>query len=163
MDYQYLLFAHLLGFAIFLLAHGASTFVAASLGRERDPARLRTLLDLSLASLPMVYIGLLLLIGSGIWLGFVGGYWQSGWIWTAIGVLVLMLVLMIAVAAPYFDRLRLAVGLQGKRSSRQVPLGPVASDAELNALLSGPQPRIIMLIGVLGLLAILVLMVLKPF
>jgi hypothetical protein len=108
-------------------------------------------------------VGLLLLIASGIWMGFLASYWQTGWIWTAIGVLVLMLVLMGAVASPYFDRLRVALGLQRKRRTSQVPLGPVATAEELDALLSGPQPRIIMLTGILGLLVMLVLMVLKPF
>lgn len=163
MEYQYLLLVHFIGFAVFVLAHGASSFVTAALGRERDPARLRTLLDLSHISLPAAYVGLLLLIASGIWMGFLAGYWQTGWIWTAIGVLVLMLVLMGAVASPYFDRLRVALGLQRKRRTGQVPLGPVATAEELDALLSGPQPRIIMLTGILGLLVILVLMVLKPF
>jgi hypothetical protein len=32
MEYQYLLLVHFIGFAVFVLAHGASSFVTAALG-----------------------------------------------------------------------------------------------------------------------------------
>lgn len=163
MGYQYLLFAHLLGFALFLIGHGVSMFFAAALRRERNPDRLRALLDLSLSSLVANYLGLLLLIASGIWLGFAGGFWGQGWIWTAIAILVLEMAVMIYMGVTYFGRIRTAVGLQPYRQTSQVPLGPVASPEALDRLLSGPQSRIIMAVGVLGLLALIVLMVLKPF
>ena len=163
MDYQYLLLAHLLGFALFLIGHGVSMFFAAALRRERNVDRLRGLLDLSLSGLVATYLGLLLLIGSGIWLGFVGGFWGQGWIWTAVIILVIEMALMMFMGVTYFGRVRTAVGLQPYRRTGQVPLGPVASPEELNRLLSGPQPGITTAIGFLGLLALIALMVLKPF
>lgn len=163
MDYRYLLFAHLLGFALFLLGHGVSMFFSAALRRERSPDRLRAILDLSLSSLIANYLGLLLLVASGIWLGFAGGFWGQGWIWTAIVILVLEMALMIYMGVTFFGRVRTAVGLQPYRRTDQVPLGPVASADELERLLSGRQPGIVMGLGVLGLLALLALMVLKPF
>jgi len=161
-DYQYLLLAHLLGFALFLIGHGVSMFFSAALRRERNADRLRAILDLSLSSLIANYLGLLLLIVSGIWLGFAGGFWGQGWIWTAIVILVLEMALMIYMGVTYFGRVRTAVGLQPYRRTDQVPLGPIASPQELERLLSGPQPRIITGVGVLGLLALVALMVLKP-
>ena len=95
MDYQYLVLAHLLGFALFLMGHGVSMFFAAALRRERNVDRLRALLDLSLSSLIATYLGLLLLIASGIWLGFAGSFWGQGWIWTAIAILIAEMALMI--------------------------------------------------------------------
>ena len=163
MDYQYLLLAHLLGFALFLLGHGVSMFFAATLRRERNVDRLRALLDLSMSSLIATYLGLLLLIVSGIWLGFAGGFWGQGWIWTAIAILVAEMALMIFMGVTYFGRVRTAVGLQRYRRTNQVQLGPVAPVDELDRLLTGPQSRIIMSAGILGLLALIALMVLKPF
>lgn len=163
MNYQYLLLAHLLGFALFLIGHGVSMFFSAALRRERNPDRLRAILDLSLSSLIANYLGLLLLIASGIWLGFAGGFWGQGWIWTAIAILILEMALMIYMGVTYFGRVRTAVGLQPYRRTDQVPLGRLASPEELDRLLSGPQPRIIMAVGVLGLIALVTLMVLKPF
>lgn len=163
MDYQYLLLAHLLGFALFLIGHGVSMVFVDALRRERDPDRLRALLDLSLSGLVPNYLGLLLLIGSGIWLGFAGGFWSQGWIWTAVVVLVFELALMIFMGVTYFGRVRTAVGLQPYRRTGQVPLGPVAAPEEIDRLLRQPQPRITMGLGLLGLLILIVLMVLKPF
>ena len=163
MDYQYLLLAHLLGFALFLLGHGVSMFFAAALRRERNVDRLRALLDLSMSNLIATYLGLLLLIVSGIWLGFAGGFWGQGWIWTAIAILVAEMALMIFMGVTYFGRVRTAVGLQPYRRTNQVPLGPVATADELGRLLAGPQSGIIMSAGILGLLALIALMVLKPF
>lgn len=163
MDPQYLLLAHLLGLALFLLAHGVSMFLVVALRRERNPDRLRALLDLSLMSVPVSYVGLLLIVASGIWLGFVGGYWGQGWIWTAIVVLVATIVFMGAMGSIYFGKLRVAVGLQPSRRTSQVTLGPVAPAAELDALLAKPQPGLTMIVGLLGLLILVWLMVLKPF
>jgi uncharacterized membrane protein len=162
-DYRYLLLAHLLGFALFLIGHGVSMFFTAALRRERHPDRLRALLDLSLSSLVANYLGLLLLIVSGIWMAFAAGFWGQGWIWTAIVILVLEMALMIFMGVTYFGRIRTAVGLQPYRSTRQVPLGPVASPDELDRLLRGRQPGIVMGVGLLGLIALVALMVLKPF
>jgi hypothetical protein len=74
-----------------------------------------------------------------------------------------MLAFMMFMGVTYFSRIRTAVGLAPYRQTAQVPLGPQASPEELDALLSGPQPRITMLVGILGLLILLALMVLKPF
>jgi len=162
-DYQYLVLAHLLGFALFLMGHGVSMFFAAALRRERNVDRLRALLDLSLSSLIATYLGLLLLIASGIWLGFAGSFWGQGWIWTAIAILIAEMALMIFMGVTYFGRIRSAVGLQPYRRTGQVPLGPVASADELDRLLSGPQSHIVTGLGLLGLVALIALMVLKPF
>jgi len=70
LDFQYLIFAHLLGLTLFLIGHGLSMFFSMTLRAERNPDRLRAGLDLSLMGLIANYLGLVLLIGSGIWLGF---------------------------------------------------------------------------------------------
>ena len=163
MDYQYLLFAHLLGLALFLIGHGVSMFFTQALRRERQPDRLRAILDLSLSGLGLNYLGLVLLIGSGIWMGVAGGFFAQGWIWTAIAVLLVVMATMIYLGVTFFSPLRVAVGLQPYRQTGQVTLGPVASPEELNRLLSGRQPGIATGVGIVGLLALLVLMVFKPF
>lgn len=163
MDYQLLLFAHILGLVLFVAGHGVSMFFAVALRRERDPARLRALADLSLASLVPNYIGLLLLIVSGIWMGVQGQFWTQGWIWTAIAILLIELAVMIYIGQTFFGPLRTAIGLQPARRSDQVTLGPVAAPDELANLLASRKPAITMAVGVLGLLVLLWLMVFKPF
>jgi hypothetical protein len=68
---------------------------------------------------------------------------------------VLTTVLMVAVAKPYFDRVKGACAMR--------PSGvPRKSDEELIGLLTSPRAHVITAIGVAGLAAILYLMVFQP-
>jgi len=49
MLYQLIVFLHVISAFAFLLSHGAAASVAFALKRERDPQKIRTLLDLSTA------------------------------------------------------------------------------------------------------------------
>src|SRR5204863_9117389 len=117
---------------VFALSHGTSVWVAMLIRRARDRARISALLDVSQASIGGLYIGLLLLLIGGIWAGIYGGHFSRGWIWTAVIVLVIVIVAMYAIATPYFGRLREAAGLQAGRGGRP-PAAP-ASDGDLVAL-----------------------------
>ncbi|HVZ14376.1 MAG TPA: hypothetical protein VG894_07955 [Bauldia sp.] len=163
MLYQLLFFLHLVGVSLFLLGHGTSMFLAMALRRERDPARIRAMLDLSLVSIGANYVGLLLLIAAGIWMGFIGQFWSNGWIWAALLVLVATMAFMVFAGVTYFGPVRVAVGLQPYRHSRQVPLGPLASPVELDRLLTSWQLTTTMVVGAFALLVLLWLMVYKPF
>jgi hypothetical protein len=163
MDYNYLLLGHLLGVVIFVSGHGISMALIALMRRERNVDRLRAMLDMSLGGLFATYGGLLLTIGFGIWLGFAGGWWGAGWLWTSIAILVGIMALMMYMGVSYFSRIREAVGLQPYRFTGSVTLGPVASEAELAALLMSPKAGLTQSLGTLALIALLVLMVLKPF
>src|SRR6266545_8083830 len=108
--YQFWVFVHLAGVFGFLLAHGVSAAVALSLRRERDPQRVRALLELSSWTLSGFYVSFVVLLAGGITAGFLGHWWGQGWIWAALGVLILMMGAMYGLASPYYKRLRLAVG-----------------------------------------------------
>jgi uncharacterized membrane protein len=143
---------HLVGVLGFLAAHGTTAAVAGRLRREREPARIRSLLALSGATRPWMYLSLVVLLVGGIVDGFLGHWWGSGWIWTALILLVAMLVAAFPLAVPYYVRVRRAV----------------ADDAgtppdELATLLSSPRPIVIAVVETVGLLVIVWLMVLKPF
>jgi predicted benzoate:H+ symporter BenE len=64
--YPWLVFLHVLGGFTFVLAHGASAMGAFRLRRERQPARVAALLDLSSFSIGLAYIGLLVILVSGV-------------------------------------------------------------------------------------------------
>ena len=73
MDVAPILFWLHIGFAFaFVLAHGVSLFVSLRLAKERDPARLGALLDLSLSSVKVASLMLLLTILTGVLATFVG-------------------------------------------------------------------------------------------
>jgi hypothetical protein len=157
---------HILGVFGFLIAHGASVAVAFRLRSERDPARIKALLELSNAYLNAMYGGLTVLLVFGILAGISGAWWTSGklWIWAAVVLLVLIAVGMYVVALPFFNNVRHAVGLATYDDVRKGLQPPEpASASQLEALLASSAPMTTAVIGLGGLAIIAWLMVLKPF
>jgi hypothetical protein len=162
--YRFWVFIHLLGVFGFLLAHGTSAVVAVRLRTERDPRRIGGLLDLSGGSLALLYVSLLLLLLGGIVAGFVGHLWGYGWIWTALGVLIAAMFAMYSLASPYYNRVRVAVGVQTYDQKRKgIQPGPPAPAEEIDEVLRSSRPFVVMGTGSVALLVILWLMVFKPF
>jgi hypothetical protein len=162
--YQWWVFLHIAGVFAFLMFHGVSVLVAFRVRRERDPARIMSLLELSASALAGMYAGLLILLGGGIVAGFLGpdqrlgglSWWGSGWIWTALAALVVTMGVMYAVATNYYKRLRTIAGAMAEGSH-------AVSEGELAAVLGGPRPWILAIVGFGSLLFILYLMMFKPF
>ena len=162
--YLWIVFLHVLGAFGFLLAHGASFAVALRLRSERNPERVRALLDLSGGTLVVMYGSLLLLLATGIWAGFRGHWWGQGWIWAALGLLVVIALAMSILGSAYFNKVREAVGLPSLYDKKKLPLRQDTVDPDdLDALLRSWRPILVSIIGVTGLVAMLWLMVLKPF
>ncbi len=136
----------------FLAAHGATAAVAMRLRKERDPAKIRALLGLSRSTRPWMYVSLLLLVAAGVVAGFQGHWWDQGWIWTALILLVVLLVAAFPLAVPYYVRVR-----------RAVAEGSDTPPEELASLLLSPRPIVIAVVETAGLVVIVWLMVLKPF
>lgn len=142
--YRWLLLLHFAGLAMFLLAHGFSAAAALSLRADRPASENRLLLSLSQGSYNLMYGGLLLLVGTGVWMGFLGGWWGRAWLWVSIGVLLAVLIVMGALAGAY-------------RSARGAP------DEALAEAVSRTRPVTLTWTGAAALAALLFLMVLKPF
>jgi hypothetical protein len=159
--YQWIVLLHIVGAFLFVLSHGVSAWMAMLLRGERDRTRIATLLELSTASIGGTYVGLVLLLIGGIWAGIYGGHFGRVWIWAAIGILVIVIVAMYAVATPYFVRLRGAAGVATRGTPAELAL--VATDEELAAMTARAPVALLLGVGFGGLLLILWLMVLKPF
>lgn len=163
MDWQpWLIFLHIAAAFSFAVAHGVSAFVALKLRRERDPARVIALLDLSKFALPTSTLSVLLLLISGIAEGFVGGYWGRLWIWAAIAVLVVLFGVMSFFGVMHYDRVRHALGVPGFYDKKNTG-GPEADQAALTQMLDSPRAVELAAVGFIGLAVILWLMVLQPF
>jgi uncharacterized membrane protein len=156
LDYQWWVFLHIVGVFGFLLGHGVSVAVTFRLRRERDPARIGALLELSGSSLTMFFFGLLVLLVAGVVAGFIGEWWGQGWIWTALGVLVGISVAMSVLARPYYKRVRLV-------TEALVSGSEAVTQEQFVSILRSPLPLVIAAIGFAGLLVILWLMMFKPF
>src|SRR5438270_3443455 len=152
--YQWWVFIHLVGVLGFLLSHGVSVGVLFSLRTERDPARIRALLNLSSQSMTAFYWSFLVLLGGGLAAATWGHWWSLAWPWIALGVLLGIMVMMYVLAKPYYDRIRRVMAIQASG-------GKAVGEAEIEAVAAGPVPTVIAVVGVAGLVAIIYLMVQK--
>jgi Predicted integral membrane protein (DUF2269) len=154
--YRWLVYVHIVGVLGFVFTHGVSAAMALRLRHERNPDRIRVLLQISSSSLGVFYVSVLLLLTGGIWAGFQGRWWDEGWIWASLGLFIVNMLLMFVVASPYYRRVRNVMGIQESGSSA---VGP----AELDAVLRSSRPLALLWIGLLSIAFIAYLMVLKPF
>ena len=146
--YIWLKFLHIVGLGVFLLAHGISAGASLVVRQQAVAAARGAILKLSLRANFVAFPGLLLVIITGVWMGFIQSWWRMGWIWAGIVVLVLSIVAMSAMSVPY-------------HRSREV-LGPDQT-AELDTRLSRARPMALAGIGAVALLILFYLMVVKPF
>lgn len=142
--YRWLLLIHLAGLSTFLVAHGFSAAAAFGMRGRESIAESRLLLTLSRRADGPTYLGLLVVIVTGVWMGFLGGWWGHAWIWASIAVLVAVLVVMGLVSRPYFT----------------ARTGP---DETLGETLARARPLTATWAGSAAIAALLLLMVLKPF
>jgi hypothetical protein len=163
--YQWIAFTHVLGVFGFLLARGASAAVAFKVRGECEIARVQALLDLSKGAAAVANVALLVLLAAGIAGGFMGGWWGRGWIWAALGMLVLISFAMNGVGTRPLRRVRQLLrktGPQGLNVERKTsPAAP--TDQQLAAALRGVHPWFMTALGGGGLAFILWLMLFKPF
>ena len=161
--YPWVVFVHVAAAFLFVMGHGASMWVSDQIRRERDPMRIRALLELSSRSLGLVYGALLTLLIAGIIAGIMGSHFGRGWIWASIAVLVAIIVLMYVLASNYYGRVREAVGMRSMKTPKNAPDPTPVSAEELAALVDSRRPDVIGLVGIVGLLILLWLMMFKPF
>ena len=163
MNWQpWLVFGHILGAFTFVLAHGVSMFVAFRVRRERDPAVVSALLDLSKLAVTIAALAIIFLLVTGIAAGFVGNYWGQRWIWASLAILILLWAYMSFRGTRHHDDVRHAVGSVGVYDKKGTE-PPLADPAAAAALLASSRAVELATVGGIGLIAILFLMVFKPF
>jgi len=161
--YPWIVFLHVIGAFGFILAHGASASVSFALRRERNLERIRALLNLSINSYNVMYVSLLLLLVAGIVAGFMGRWWGAGWIWTALGLLIALIVAMSLVGTRYYAQVRKAAGLEYFEAMKTHAPIPPAAPEEMDRLLAASPAMLVAAMGAGGLIVIVWLMMFKPF
>jgi hypothetical protein len=154
--YEWLVLAHILGVLGFVFSHGVSAAMSLRLRHERNTDRIRVMLQISSSSLAVFYVSILLLLGGGIWAGFNGHWWDQGWIWVALGVLLANMIFMYAVPARYYKKIREVMTIEESGSSA---VGP----DQIEAMLQSNLPMVVTAVGLASIGFIAYLMVIKPF
>lgn len=158
--YGLIVVLHVLAVIVFILVHGVSMVSAFQLRGVTERSRAVRLLNRSQMALGLMYAALLVLLVAGIAAGFIGDHWDRLWIWASLGILIAVLVVMWAVASPYYMQLRKTLGLQQRGDSPAIE--PI-SDDELATRLRSMRPMWLALVGLTGLVALFWLMFAKPF
>ncbi len=164
--YPWVVFIHAASILLFFIAHGVSMAVGFRLKRERDPARVRMLLDLSSWSLGIApSIAFIVGVVAGIAAGIMGGWFGQAWIWISLVLLVVISGAMTPLVAFRLNAIRTAAGTQAINPfSRKPPAAPPDPDPrELDRLLAAWNPALSAIMGFGGFLIILWLMFFKPF
>ncbi len=102
----------------------------------------------------------LLLLLTGLALGFLGGWWGHGWIWASLALFLAISVVMSWQGRLYFERLRSALGAHSASKTANEPRALPAG--ELAAVLASGQPVLLAVVGLGGLAVITWLMLFKP-
>jgi plastocyanin/uncharacterized membrane protein len=129
--------------------------VTLKLPRERDPARVAQLLELSASSVGLMWNAIGVLLLGGIVAGFTGHFWGQAWIWVAIGVFVMVIAAMYAMGTTWAKRLRTISAAMAEGTE-------AVSQQQFVEILRSKRPYTIAAIGFVGLLIILWLMIFKP-
>jgi hypothetical protein len=162
--YPWIVTLHVVGAFLFVFGHGASAVAAIRLRRERDPVRIGAMLEVSAASMWTMGIGWIVLLAAGILATFMAGLWGEVWIWASLIIFVVLTGYMTPRAAGWTRELRHAIGVKAPFGEKKYAPDPMpASPEELDRVLRSPRLFEVTLVGGIGLLAIIVLMVLKPF
>ena len=159
----WIVFLHVFGVLLFVLAHGVSVAVLLKMRSERNPVALRALLDLSRTSLGAAGIGFLLWFVAGIAAGFTGNWWTSGkwWIWVSLVIAILITGVMTPFGRIYFNRVRSSLGIDPK--TNKVDSTVQIDGSAVEAAIASGQPTLLAATGIIGLVVLLWLMMAKPF
>jgi cytochrome c biogenesis protein CcdA len=165
--HTWIVFLHIAGVLIFLLAHGVSAGVMLRLRSERDPGAVRTLVDFSRRSMIWMSVGALIWLVAGIAAGFTGrggaGWWTTGtyWIWASLAIAIAIIIVMTPWGRMYLNRVRAAVGVDPKTGA--VDPSFQVDQASLDAAIASGKPELLATIGVGGVIVLAWLMIFKPF
>jgi len=156
--YDSLRFLHLLSAMAYFLFHGAVASVTFALRRDPGPSKIEALSAVMVFAYRGAPIAGVVLVLTGILMGFLGRWWGDRWLWTSLGLLLMVGVLMNRLGKAYLNE-----GFPAARD-RQVHTAPQARlgfPVVVRAFFL--QPMFFAVTGLLGLAIVLWLMMFKPF
>ncbi|HEX6399946.1 MAG TPA: hypothetical protein VF108_05685, partial [Actinomycetota bacterium] len=143
-SYLWIKYAHIASAFLLLATHGVSMVVLYRIRRERDRAKILSLVTLSGETVGPMYVSIGLIVITGVLAALRIRGFSQWWVWISIFLLVMTIGLMTAVAKPYFVRVKAACEVR--------PSGvPRVSDEELTEILTSSTAHGITAIGAVGL------------
>lgn len=159
----WLKYLHILSALTFFLAHGASVAMAFKIRKETDFARMRAMLDLSASTIGVLFVSFIVMGLTGLITPFILNLWDRAWLWTAIGLMVIVAVQMGVMNERRYKHLRKLVGMPYMVGRNQLPAEEPASQSEVEAHLKKLRVEELVTVGYVIPMIVLWLMVFKPF
>jgi len=155
--YELLRFLHVLSAMAYFLFHGAVASVTFAIRREPGPKRIDALSEVMVLAYRGAPIAGVVLVLSGILLGFMGRWWGDRWIWASVAVLLVIGILMNRLGKPYMTE-----GFSRARNP-SAQLRPQAGRGILGGMRAFFfHPMFFTFTGMIGLAIVLWLMMFKP-
>ena len=166
--HEVILFFHLAGVFVFLIAHGTSGAVGFRLRREREPAKVAALLEISGSTLPAMGVGWILILVTGIALGvetWLGGGTRFGWFYASLVIFIVLTAMMTPLSQGYV-KARAALGVKpamvSAKSWTKILAKGYTRD-KLDEYLGEANAMALAAVGFGGILVLVFLMMFKPF
>jgi hypothetical protein len=157
--YTWVVYLHVTAVFVFLVQHAADILVTYKLRQQTEPegiyATYSFMLNNNVRNLRITY---LVIIVTGAIAGVITPWWRQGWMWTALGVMILIWIVMKRAAPVYLT----AVDTIAEEAMKN-KADPTAMEKFKIALKARREPEIMAITSVVGLLIILWLMMFKPF
>jgi len=157
--YNWIVYLHVTVIFIFLIQHAVEIFITFKLREQQEPggidATYAFMLDNNSRNLRITY-SLIILTGAAA--GFMTTWWRQGWMWTALGVMVVIWAIMNRLGGAYLTAVD-TITEQARRDEDD----PSALETFRKELKARREPEIMAAVSVIGGLVILWLMMFKPF
>lgn len=157
--YPWVVFLHVTVIFIFLIQHAAEIFITYKLRDQKEPrgidATYSFMLKNNSRNLRITYS---LIILTGATAGFMSTWWKQGWMWTALGIMLLIWIVMRRFGGNYLNAVDAISEHAMKNKGEASALEKFRSD-----LRARREPEIMTVTSVIGGLIILWLMMFKPF
>jgi hypothetical protein len=157
--YTWVVYLHVTVIFIFLMQHAAEIFVTFKLREQKEPegvfATYAFMLDNNSRNLRITYS---LIIVTGMAAGFISTWWRQGWMWTALGVMIMIWIIMSRVGSNYLYAVDAITdhALKNKDDTSAI-------DKFRSELKARREPELLTITSVIGGAIILWLMMFKPF
>lgn len=157
--YVWVVYLHVVAIFVFLIQHAAEIIVTFKLRAKDEPQDVfgtyTFLPENNSRNLRITYS---LIVLSGAAAGFMTAWWRQGWMWTALGIMIVLWVVMHRVGGGYLTAVDAITEAALKDRD-----DPSALDRFRRTLKARREPEIMTVSSVVGGLVILWLMMFKPF
>lgn len=137
--------------------------MAFQIRKETDTERIKAMLDLSGTTIVFMFASFLVLGLSGLALPFLFQFWNTGWVWLSIVLMLVIFFYMAFMNERGNNQLRKLVGLSYRAGNKEYPAEPPAGQEEIQAHIRSISLTRLAIIGFIIPAFVAWLMTFKPF